>query len=890
MIELHQLRLTSPYAIQHITDVSIDWKPGAHGKMKLQAIGDAEKIMRTLEQASAEDLIELQVMQEQGAMMLFKGWVQQVECIHQQGVHTVEITGMSASSLLDVEKRSRSFPEPQQTYGALIRKVMSSYTGGDVILQIGENAPVGEPILQYDETDWAFVQRVASRIGSVVVSDMLESGHPKLWVGMPQRSERKLPDELPYQARKNLKAYHEIGATASGLHDTDYFSYEIQSDEWYVLGEQVEFRGQRFVISQLQAKAEHGELLFTYQLSRPEGIRNKELANPSAGGISLAGEVLAVRGEEVKLRLDIDKDDGVSDPHWYPFAPATGSAMYCLPQVGTHASLYYPDATGSGPLILDTVRKNGGGCAKTGDTNTRYFGTEHGSELKLAPDHVQIQKDPAGAMLVSLNDETGIEITSSGKLTIIAEQELELFTPKSILLTSPSLVAAYKKGAKAGLAIENEYQVLAATVHVEGRDRTSYEPFDDEPKAAEPVKKPPFNWGKLWDNVAIGIAAVAIVVAVSIVMLATAGIAGPVIATVAIAAAASGVGAVGAMAYSDYQRGEVSSAWDYATTGIREAAIGAISGAIFGPYVGATYLGRMAISGGTAAFENVLSQLIQGKEFDWGELTWAAGLGSIFGAVFDPAVIKGIRSGFRHAAGAVSGWVKTGVKGATTYFKETLQLWKKNGNEIARVLSENSHWINPANYKSVELSLPNGGKISSLPQKIDNQPLFSLGSGKGTPKAELDKIIETAPDYYKELIGKYGDKGRYYARTLEEYESLAKDPAKNFKINEKSKIERLAGLELEARGDLPGPIVRDPNPAGAEFIDATGVKWDVKGWYSKFAPKGYTLEKAIADLEESLAKGENVIIDSSKMFPEHIDEVRKAVKELGIGDKLLWWP
>nr|WP_226383563.1 hypothetical protein [Paenibacillus massiliensis] len=49
--------------------------------------------------------------------------------------------------------------------------------------------------------------------------------------------------------------------------------------------------------------------------------------------------MLAVRGEEVQLRLEIDKDDGLAEPHWYPFAPPTGSAMYCLPQVGTKASL-----------------------------------------------------------------------------------------------------------------------------------------------------------------------------------------------------------------------------------------------------------------------------------------------------------------------------------------------------------------------------------------------------------------------------------------------------------------------------------------------------------------------------------------------------------------------
>ncbi|MGN7356673.1 PrsW family intramembrane metalloprotease [Paenibacillus sp. SAF-054] len=160
----------------------------------------------------------------------------------------------------------------------------------------------------------------------------------------------------------------------------------------------------------------------------------------------------------------------------------------------------------------------------------------------------------------------------------------------------------------------------------------------------------------------------------------------------------------------------------------------------------------------------------------------------------------------------------------------------------------------------------------------------------GLSKAELDQIRESSPDYYQELMDKYGEQGKYFRRSPEEFDSLAKDPAKNFKINEKSKIERQAGLELEARGELPGPIVRDPSPPGAEFIDANGVKWDVKGWHSKYAPKGYSLEKAISDIEESLSKGENVIIDSTKMFPEHIQEVREAVQKLGLSDKILWWP
>ena len=152
------------------------------------------------------------------------------------------------------------------------------------------------------------------------------------------------------------------------------------------------------------------------------------------------------------------------------------------------------------------------------------------------------------------------------------------------------------------------------------------------------------------------------------------------------------------------------------------------------------------------------------------------------------------------------------------------------------------------------------------------------------------KIMNDAPDYYGDLIKKYGVNGNYHYRNLSEYEALAMDPAHNFQIDAKSMIERQIGLELEVRGDITGPIVRDPNPAGAEFIDAFGTKWDIKGWYSQYAPKGYSLEKAMDDIRESISKGENVIVDSSKMFQEHIDEVRKAVEMAGLSHKVVWWP
>ncbi|RJG14926.1 hypothetical protein DQX05_30080, partial [Paenibacillus thiaminolyticus] len=57
-------------------------------------------------------------------------------------------------------------------------------------------------------------------------------------------------------------------------------------------------------------------------------VRQERLLNPRLTGLSLEGEVLAVQGEQVQLRLDIDKELAASAAHWFPFAPPTGNAMY----------------------------------------------------------------------------------------------------------------------------------------------------------------------------------------------------------------------------------------------------------------------------------------------------------------------------------------------------------------------------------------------------------------------------------------------------------------------------------------------------------------------------------------------------------------------------------
>ncbi|OMF94232.1 hypothetical protein [Paenibacillus sp. FSL R7-0337] len=174
------------------------------------------------------------------------------------------------------------------------------------------------------------------------------------------------------------------------------------------------------------------------------------------------------------------------------------------------------------------------------------------------------------------------------------------------------------------------------------------------------------------------------------------------------------------------------------------------------------------------------------------------------------------------------------------------------------------------------------------PVEVPGQVWRSEGRGK----SDLDIIRKDAPHYYQELMDKYGDKGTYHARTLDEYEDLARDPDHNSNIDDKTRIERQAGLELEVRGELMGPIVRDPVTGRGEFIDGNGQVWDVKGFNSNYPPKkgGFRLDKAMADIEDELRKGENVILDTTKLSKDHIEQLTNAISIMEWKGKIRWWP
>jgi len=97
---------------------------------------------------------------------------------------------------------------------------------------------------------------------------------------------------------------------------------------------------------------------------------------------------------------------------------------------------------------------------------------------------------------------------------------------------------------------------------------------------------------------------------------------------------------------------------------------------------------------------------------------------------------------------------------------------------------------------------------------------------------------------------------------------------------------------------LTGNIVRDTQiDKGAEFIDeATGIKWDVKSFESyphgHTSPKkgAFTVDRAMTKIQTEFNNGHNVVIDTRNLVEEHVGQLKEAIKEAGVSDKIIWYP
>ncbi|WP_252244716.1 MULTISPECIES: hypothetical protein [unclassified Clostridium] len=485
-----KLKVECPYEILKIEDIKILCKPNEHGKLYLKCLIDDSVNFKYSIEASTNDKIcvyeEIEentdlnnnenTENEEKRTIIFNGIIENVKTTNINGIYYLELEGTSTSSLLDIEKRTRSFQDINMSYDELINEILKNYEGYGFTQCMSSPMSIEKPLFQYKETDYEFLKRIGSYLGLELICDVVNLNNI-IYFGKPSLKFYALNNEINYKASKDLEKYYKVLILGIDFHDTDFFYYEVMLREKMNIGDLIKFKERDFYVNRYYGQMHNRELIYKYRLCRKNGIWQEKIYNEKLNGISIEGKVLAVDGERVKLHLNIDETQDISKASWFKYAPPTGNIMYAMPNIGESVMLYFPNRYDE-PIVTGCVRKNGSSCSKISNTNNRYFSTESGNNLDILPGAINFYR---GGMSVNLNDENGINISSSCDLSLGASGEVSL-SGGSVSISGNNKVVV-QKNKSSYISLEGECYNQSNAVYENGSCRETYEPFtDDDPQ------------------------------------------------------------------------------------------------------------------------------------------------------------------------------------------------------------------------------------------------------------------------------------------------------------------------------------------------------------------------------------------------------------------------
>ena len=570
---------------------------------------------------------------------IYSGIVQRAQSQEENGYRQLRLELGSGSLLMDMEKEKRTFQDISMTYGQVITRIASEAGMMAVYPRLLDETAIGFPVIQYRETDWEFIRRLASRFGMAVYPETTLGGG-KLTVDLPQTGNAGELRCLSYTARIDRKFY-QAGGEQEGRSREQYRTYEVRSRELRRVGDAVTWDGKHLFVCARKAELRDGMLEFVYILSGREWTWQKRLGNPKISGMSLLGTVEGCSGETVRLLLDIDRGRPAQLSYPWTWVPATGNLMYLMPQVGTRVSLYFKGEEETDAIAVNCIR-SGDGCAQA-DYRDKSLTTEHGMQLRLNQGDMGIVSLKEKLLL---DDMEGIRIAGSGSLHILAAGEVKI-AASEVRVAGTGGVLLYEGTAEADregnivVAPQGKIELSAEdgerAIHNRGKEVTYYLAWEHEDlshpsnRYRDALQQKDYDWMKLGTHVAAGL-----MIAGGIAALA----AGGVLLLGAAAATAIKIGMtvflagslyVGEQALSDIRSGRVSDLDQYTRKAVAGSVVGFLTGASGLLMAEASLGGVLALGFGEGLVGSIVTQklLNEDGEIDWGVAIAEAGFSAV---------------------------------------------------------------------------------------------------------------------------------------------------------------------------------------------------------------------------------------------------------------------
>lgn len=430
--------ITEPFGFIEIIDCRLEKEAGRHGTAFMKGYIDRRKEKEYLMMACEETQVTVKAIGEDGKeCILFCGVLADIKIHCENGVCIMEIQISSYTCLLDLKPKLRSFQIPSMTYDEVLQLVLGQYEGGNAIMNIGSGAAIGEPVIQYLETDWEFINRLASHFSATAMPSYTTAG-PKLYFGLLKWPGTTVINPICYRVQKKVSEYlYKEQNQVTGIIEDDSLWYIVEDYELFELGEKVEFRNLPYYVARMEGHMDGHQLCCTYYLKPEAGFKVPKRYNEAIIGASLDGAVTHVKSDVVQVRLSMDAKTG--EGKWFQFSTVysspNGSGWYCMPEPGDEIRLYFPTEKEKHAYVISSVHLPVKKAQKAGqpkvnpgatrmDPTHKTIHTAFGKTVDLYETGILL--DAGNGMVIEMNDETGISITSPSGVSIQSNAAIDI--------------------------------------------------------------------------------------------------------------------------------------------------------------------------------------------------------------------------------------------------------------------------------------------------------------------------------------------------------------------------------------------------------------------------------------------------------------------------------
>ena len=450
-----------------------------HVSLRLLLLMEEEKIEALVH--GIEDGDHIKVYKEGQERTLYAGKITDAKMVQERGLRLLRLEAVSYTMEWSLAPVSQSFLNLDATYKQVMDKVLENQDDAEILDCVTKGAVIPDFLLQYEESDWDFLVRLASHFHTFLIPDC-HAAHGRAYFGIPDLGEEYVLSEEEFTEIKDMDQYYRMGRGQEIL-PQETLKWEVVTRHDFCLAQRIRFRGISAIVTKIQYRTVNGELVRSYELSREKGVLCAPKKNPNIFGMSIPATVKERSGNCVRVHFHIDSEyDRSPNVKYFTYA-IESSFIYCMPEVGSQVHIYFPGDDEKDAVAVHAIRTSDGGSSSgyTQIPDNKSFSNTNGAELLMATSYVSLSADQENKTCVYLDTEGNALITGN-KITLYAEKNLTVGEPaeeegqpaKQLVLEAEELTLQVGEGSSQ-IDLTEEARIIAAFVKLDASDRSAAE-------------------------------------------------------------------------------------------------------------------------------------------------------------------------------------------------------------------------------------------------------------------------------------------------------------------------------------------------------------------------------------------------------------------------------